>query len=220
MGNLVAQQTGAPESAATIAGLVGPVGEEASYWLRRLVTWRKDNADRMVSRAVAQSACTEEEFLTRATSDQIRTELFARAIEGAARSTTDQKLDLLAGILRDGVLAAETAYVDELLVALAAVSDMEVMHLRLIEVLRKPTSQTWETDELQKELRFAWSERSIMEQDPGLTRVLPALLGRLQLLGLITDVGVGRLNYEPLWELNSFGRLCVSALENYSKCRR
>ena len=83
----------------------------------------------MVSWAITRSACTEEEFLDRATSDSTRTELFARAIEAAARSKTDQKLDLLVGILRDGVLSSETAYADELLVALAAASDMEVMPL-------------------------------------------------------------------------------------------
>jgi hypothetical protein len=217
MGNLVALHTGAPESAVTVAGFVGPIGEEASYWLRQLVTRRQDNADRMLSRAMAQSACTEEEFLSRATTDSTRTELFVRAIEAAARSTTDRKLDLLAGILRDGVLASETAYVDELLVALAAASEMDFMHLRLIEVLRKPTPQVWESDELQQELKYAWSESHIGNYDPGLARVLPALLGRLQSLGLITDLGVGRLSYEPLWGLNSFGQLCVAALENYSE---
>lgn len=67
MGNLVALNTGAPESAATVAGFVGPMGEEASYWLRRLVTRRKDNADRMLSRAMAQAECAEEEFLNRVT---------------------------------------------------------------------------------------------------------------------------------------------------------
>lgn len=120
-----------------------------------------------------------DEFFVRAVADDRRHELFVRTLLIAQDTALRQKRRGLGRALAAGVMGDE-ARIDEELLFIKAVEDIDTMHIRLLDRMAKEYAP-----------QPGWSARTIAEADPGLASGVNALLGTLELHGLITAVVPG-----------------------------
>jgi hypothetical protein len=205
--------TGSPESAALIGGMIGPFAEELSFAIRKAVNLQQRRSQHMVDEAAERGQVSIEELLDRLLRSPSKVELLLRALEAAARSTTEAKTDLIAELLATGALAEDGAVVDEQRLVVEAIGALETPHFRLLSILDQPSPVWWDTSEERSDFRHAWPETRIIEKDPGLSNVLSALAAKLHSLGMARDVGSSK-GKEILWELTTFGSLCIRALHD------
>jgi hypothetical protein len=114
------------------------------------------------------------EFMDLAVSDDRRHELFARSMRIAQDTALrDKRRALAAGVMGDD------ARIDEELLFMRAVDDLDEMHLRLLGRARLLSdSQVYAG-------LAGWTPSIIVQADPGLAAGIGALLGALELHGLI-----------------------------------
>jgi hypothetical protein len=120
------------------------------------------------------------EFFGRAVEDDRRHELFARAVTIAQDTALRDKRRALGGALAAGVMG-DDAQIDEELLFMRAVDDVDEIHIRLLARMaarRPPTVVP------------GWSIYMITKEDRGLRVGVRALLGTLELHGLIEQVVV------------------------------
>lgn len=207
--------TGSPEAASMLGGMVGPVAEEVSFAIRRILGLQGARAQRMIEEAAETADLSSKDLLDRLLEDPFKVELLLQALDAAGRSTTEAKLNLIAELLATGALAEDRPVVQEQRLALEAMAALEVPHFRLLILLAEPTPKWWDDEISRSKLRYAWSEEKIVEKDPGLANALGALAARLQSLGLIRDIGTAA-GSGTLWERTPFGLLCIEALQQRS----
>jgi hypothetical protein len=110
------------------------------------------------------------EFMDRAVSDDRRHELFARSMRTAQDTALRDKRRALGRALAAGVMG-DDARIDEELLFIRAVDDLDEMHIRLLGSMRNQ--------------RTPWTGADIARADPGLKAGIDALIGALELHGLI-----------------------------------
>jgi len=120
------------------------------------------------------------DFIDWAVSDDRRQELFARTLTVAQDTALRNKRRALGEALAAGV-AGDDARIDEELLFIRAVADIDTMHIRLLALLQRPTGHQ------------EWSYQEILEADPGLAPAARALLGTLELHGLIASRQANRV---------------------------
>ena len=117
------------------------------------------------------------EFMDLAVSDDRRHELFARSMRIAQDTALRDKKRALGCALAAGVMG-DDAWIDEELLFMRAVDDLDEMHLRLLGRARLLSDS---------QVYAAWQggPSIIVQADPGLAAGIGALLGALELHGLI-----------------------------------
>jgi hypothetical protein len=113
-----------------------------------------------------------DEFFSRAVADDRRQELFTRTLIIAQDTALREKRRALGRALAAGVMG-DDAQIDEELLFIKAVEDIDMMHIRLLD--RIATAQPAE----------GWMASTIVAADRGLANGIRALLGTLELHGLI-----------------------------------
>ncbi|WP_199513895.1 hypothetical protein [Nucisporomicrobium flavum] len=212
----VAAGTGSPEAGAALGGAVGPLAEELSYAIRRIVDVRRERATVMVSAAADENGVSSSELLDQLLRDPAKMRLLVVGIEAAGEATADAKLKLISEIVATGALAEDEAVVDEQLLALSAIRELEVPHFRLMLQIALPSPVYWATAQERQQYRYAWPESRIVEASPTLKNALPALAAKLQSLGLARTVAVEGAQ-DVVWRLTSFGETCVDAIKDQSR---
>lgn len=204
--------TGSPEYGTVSGALAGPVAEELSFGMRTLLRRQDERLSRMLEAAGEFVDEEPAELMSASLKTPNKAELLARASEAAARSTTDDKLDAISKLFAVGALCDDMAVVDDHIVALDALIALDAPHIRLLQVLVKPSPEWWSEQELRDGLRYAWPEDRIIRRDPGLSTTLPALLARLHAVGMIRSASESQQSARRLWVLTEFGRLCTATM--------
>lgn len=116
--------------------------------------------------------------------DDRRNELFARSLRIAQDTALRDKRRALGRTLAAGVMG-DYARIDEELLFIRAVDDLDEMHIRLLERTRLLSdSQVYAG-------LAGWTPSIIVQADPGLAPGIDALLGALELHGLIEQPSAG-----------------------------
>jgi hypothetical protein len=156
---------------AGLAGFAGPFFEKI---VNKLQGRRVRNATETALDAAQISGLTPEEFLDKAVSDDHRHELLARALIIAQDTALRSKRRALGYSVAAGVMG-DDAKIDEELLFMRAVADVDEWHIRLLgRMLSHPPAGFggWTADQLEM-------------ADPGLAGGVLALLGTLELHGLV-----------------------------------
>ena len=152
------------------------------------------------------------EFMDLAVSDDRRHELFARSMRIAQDTALRDKRRALGRALAAGVMG-DDARIDEELLFMRAVDDLDEMHLRLLGRARLLSdSQVYAG-------LAGWTPSIIVQADPGLAAGIGALLGALELHGLIEQPPVrgalpprGPSNEQMFYLITDAGRAFLSRL--------
>jgi hypothetical protein len=161
-----------------LATMIGPLMTVVMNALTRVGTRRAEHAAETLLDAADQAELSVAEFFDRAVADDHRHELFTRAMSIAQDTALRVKRRALGRALAVGVMG-DDAQIDEELLFMRAVEDIDEMHIRLLARM---------ADTYPPDIGPGWSTRNIAEADPGLANGAPALLGTLQLHGLVEEV--------------------------------
>jgi hypothetical protein len=172
---LVAAVLGITSAAGPVgAGLAGFAGPFFENIVNRLHGRRVRNATETALDAARISGLTPEEFLDKAVSDDRRHELLARALIIAQDTALRSKRRALGYSVAAGVMG-DDAKIDEELLFTRAVADVDEWHICLLGRMLNPLSAGFDgrtVDQLET-------------ADPGLAGTVLALLGTLELHGLV-----------------------------------
>jgi hypothetical protein len=130
--------------------LAGPLAAEAmEAALERTRTLRQRNASLMLeeaARIAATSDVSAVDLLEGLTSDPARMQLFAAALDAAARAIADAKLRMLGQALANGSLAQDDAQLNLELLIVRALADIEAPHLRVLDRMypRQKKDRYWD----------------------------------------------------------------------------
>lgn len=172
---LVAVVLGITSAAGPVgAGLSGFAGPFFDNIVNRLHGRRVRNATETALDGARISGLTPEEFLDRAVSDDRRHELLARALIIAQDTALRSKRRALGYSVAAGVMG-DDAKIDEELLFMRAVADVDESHIRLLgRMLNPPPGASG-----------GWTANQIGAADPALAGGVLALLGTLELHGLV-----------------------------------
>jgi hypothetical protein len=207
----MAVHTGSADSAATVGGVVGPLAEELSFKLRKIVDVQDNRTQDMLDEAATAASSSTEDLIDAALNDPGKLELLLRAVDAARHATTDKKIRLLGQLFAAGVLAEDGAVVDDHLIAIDAIGQLDAPHLRLMAILIDPSPVWWDDVASRSARRYSWPEDRIIERDGGLRLAIRAIIAKLVSLGIVQDDGNG------LWSLTSFGDLCIRAFHEQAR---
>jgi hypothetical protein len=149
--------------------------------VQRLGKRRTEHAAETLLDAADASGVPLGEFLDRAVADDRRHELFARSMRIAQDTALREKRRALGRALAAGVMG-DDARIDEELLFIRAVDGIDEFHIRLLARMAS-------TD--RPGAGRGWSARNVAEADPGLANGVGALLGTLELHGLIQQLVPG-----------------------------
>ncbi|GAA1807762.1 hypothetical protein HC028_21355 [Planosporangium flavigriseum] len=201
-----------PETAATVGAVVGAATEEGVDFMAQLLRDRRRRSERLVQAATAYADTPAETLMLAVYDDGKKRELFFHAVQAAAQSVENQKIDTLARAFASGALSNDPAVIDEAAIVVDCLSELQAPHLRLLAIL----SQTPANADLEGEARIqqaqSWTASEMLQRDPGLRNVLVALVAKLTGAGMVKDNGVGTWSYTPRWQLTEFGRICSTYL--------
>jgi hypothetical protein len=165
-----------------LATMVGPLMTAVLNTLARVGQRRAEHAAETLMDAADAAELPVAEFFGRAVDDDRRHELFARAMTIAQDTALREKRRALGRALAAGVMG-DDARIDEELLFMRAVEDIDEMHIRLLGLMTGPQPL---------DVRPGWSIFSITTADPGLRSGVRALLGTLELHGLIEQAVIRR----------------------------
>lgn len=189
-----------PMSAAAIGGAAAGMSKTAEAAFARLVERRRARVETAL-RATGRDA---EHLLVTAMDDDRKLELLGRALEVAQRTVDEERVRFYGRIAAEGVLASDTAVVDEKDRIFSGVAALDPADLKVL--LLMVTDRAW-----QKRVA-AGQNRVIADELPEVANVLDAIFARLENLGMITGQGEGGLMWGNEWTVTDFGRLCVDEL--------
>jgi hypothetical protein len=162
------------------AATFAPVAEAiATSAVRKLGRRRIEHAAETAMYAAQAARIPLDEFTDRGVADDRRHELFGRTLTVAQDTALRNKRRALGRALAAGVMG-DDARIDEELLFIRAIADIDEMHIRLLAQMVKPP-----------DMPPGWSALKVVEADPGLADGVRALLGTLELHGLIAAVVPG-----------------------------
>lgn len=181
--------------------------------VERLWRGRAARAARFVKRSEQVAGRPLDELLERSSYNDDVLALFsaaaAAAVEARDAWVVDRAAELFTGAVDD------PATVDERGVILDVIRQLEPMHVRLLRYLvRDPAAFRDMGTAFEPRAGFSWRRDELAHVDPGLAPVLDALIGRLQMLGVV--VSVESYAYVSLTE---FGRRCTAGLVEHAEGR-
>ncbi len=199
---------GMPIGESTAFGaLVGSAIEEAfSQFYRN----RAKRVARFAETAAREAGCTIDELLADAAAYPEKLELLVQTAEAASRALADEKVDLLARIIAQGI--RDNAKVDETLIIADAVRTLEMPHLRLLALLAQRPKVT--PDGI---VPCRWDMTEVVKELPDFGAALNGVAAKLESLALshltVVDPGTGR----AAWlQLTSFGFECAQYMSDRS----
>lgn len=181
------------------AGSITEEGVTAAAHLLRSDRTRR--VGRFAQTATEAAGCTLDELIAEASAYPEKLELLAQAVEGASRSLSDQKIDLLARMAAHGI--RDDAKVDETLIRLDAVRPLEMPHLRVLLLLYR--RRTFEGA-----ARYYWRRDELIEFDPGFGTAINGVAAKLASLALADLQPDGREGWSI--HLTRFGYECARFL--------
>ncbi|PWK30308.1 hypothetical protein BC793_13931 [Actinoplanes xinjiangensis] len=168
---------------------------------------RAERVERFGVTVAEQSGTSLDELLDDALTDPRKLEVLARAVEAASRALDEEKIDLLARVYVVGV--HDQALIDESSILVDSIRQIEGPHLRVMQVLATHGPRVLKAGDGGQ--INAWPEPELAaEARTG--EALPALVAKLVSLGFVYDEGIGRIDYEPYWQLSPFGQNCLNFL--------
>lgn len=186
---------------------------------------RAERVERFGDTAATEADTTLDALVEEAFTDPCKLEVLGRATEAASRALDDGKIDLLARIYAHGVHGHDL--IDETAVMIDAVRQIEGPHLRVMEVLSRPGPQFLPSPDTQDAMlgnmlgtlpggqgrpnTQVWRNDQLAAAS-GVGDALSALVAKLAGLGMVYDEGIGRIDYQPYWQLTPFGRNCLRFL--------
>lgn len=202
-----------PIAAAGAGGAAGAMVKELPTVAEYLFADRRRSAIDMVERAIEIADITSEEFVDALFADLQRRHLLRRAVLAASDSISDEKIRTLAAALAAGAITTDDAVIDESVLVIDAVAQLDAVHLRVLALLATepvdpavgtyPNFRPW-----------PWTETQIYDAVPNLASVLPAILAKLQALGIADDFPAQLIDFaEGRLQLTGFGRLCLGYLQ-------
>jgi len=195
--------------------LFGLIFPERSQFVR---AYYEDVDDRRRRRAgefedelLNAARCSPEELIERIVKDERIGELFERAVQEALLAADERKRRALARAVVSGLLAGDTAAIDEAQFRIRAVTILEPAHLRILFALERPGEMQGRPIE-----QTAYTSIQLGQQTGVSTELLALLLAKLAAEGLISDVsstvesrtGAGT----PSWAITGFGRRVLGPL--------
>lgn len=156
--------------------MLGPLMVVILNAMTRVGRRRAEHAAETLLDAADEAQLPVAEFFDRAVADDRRHELFARALSIAQDTALREKRRALGRALAAGVMG-DDARIDEELLFMRAIEDIDEMHIRLLSRMAAVPFQP-----------PGWSAHTISEADPGLASGVRALIGTLELHGLIEQV--------------------------------
>jgi hypothetical protein len=165
-----------------LATMVGPLMAAVLNALTRVGRRRAEHAAETLLDAADAAELPVAEFFDQAVADDRRHELFARAMSIAQDTALREKRRALGRSLAAGV-TGDDARIDEELLFMRAVQDIDGMHIRLLARMAGSSAP---------DVRPGWSVFSLSQADPGLANGMRALLGTLELHGLIEQAVIRR----------------------------
>lgn len=173
---------GAP--GAVVGGVSSAALEHTFRWAGERWRWRSEqNGVQVLADACAESGLTPAEIESRIEGDPKRLQLTAMALSAGMMTTDDDKLHALARSLAAGV--GDDAHVDPEMLAIAALTDMEAPHIKVLrhlaaEARRDPLSErVWHR---------SWSAIALRRELPEVAVVLAPVLATLQRHALIEEL--------------------------------
>jgi hypothetical protein len=199
--------------AVPVGAAAGAVVKEIPALTQQLFADRRRTATDMMELAVAYAGVSPEQFVTALAADPKHRYLLRRAVRAASDSDSDEKTRTLAAALAAGAIAADDAVVDESVLVINAVAQLEAVHLRVMALLATepvdpavgnyPNFRPW-----------PWTAQQIDDAVPQLVGVLPAIIAKLQALGIADDFPNQLVDFqEGRLQLTGFGRLCLGYLQ-------
>lgn len=186
---------------------------------------RAERVERFGATAATEADTTLDALVDDALADPRKLEVLGFATEAASRALDEKKIDLLARIYVHGVRGHDL--IDETAVMIDAVRQIEGPHLRVMEVLSRPGPHFLPSPNTQQAMLnemlgtlprgqgrphvAAWRNDQLAAES-GVGDALSALVAKLAGLGMVYDEGIGRLDYQPIWQLTPFGQNCLRLL--------
>ena len=182
--------------------------------LGQLLADRRRSATDMMERAVVYAGVTPEEFVDALAADPKHRYLLRRAIHAGSDSASDEKTRILAAALAAGAIATDDAVVDESVLVIDAVTQLESVHLRVLALLAtEPTDPA--VGNYANIRPWPWTPEQIYDAVAHMSGVLPAILAKLQALGIIDEFPSERIDFqEGRLQLTGFGLLCLGYLQS------
>jgi hypothetical protein len=162
---------------AVLANISTPIATKIASWVVvKLAERRVRHAAETVLDAAEAAELPLDEFIDRAVSDDRRHELLARTLFIAQDTALRDKRRALGRALAAGVMG-DDAKIDEELLFIRAMADVDEMHVRLLQRMLHPGQFGGDGS--------SWTADLIASADPGLAAGVLALLGTLELHGLV-----------------------------------
>jgi hypothetical protein len=190
---------------AIIAAASAPIAETiATAALRMLGRRRVEHAAETLIDGAVAAHIPLDEFTALAVADDRRHELLARTLSIAQDTALRNKRRALGRALAAGVMG-DDARINEELLFIHAVADIDEMHIRLLARMATPSQPP------------GWSPSRILAADPGLANGIYALLGTLELHGLIVrympgGLAISSATPEPFYNITEPGRRFLDRL--------
>lgn len=204
-------------ASALITAATTPYVETAAATVRAGAQSRIDRATNAVKVAIHFGGVTPDQFLSNVRSSDKKLEFALGALNAAAASVEDYRVAAIGRALATGALAADEAIVDEQTLYVRAFAACDALHVRLLTLISHdvtdPEGREQWTDDQRDELSAAWWRADIERVDPGLAVALDNLTSTLTGQGLVRDIGIGRLDYQPFWQVTEFGHKCLGELQ-------
>jgi hypothetical protein len=162
-----------PAIGATATGLTPILEAIATFAVKKLGQRRIEHAAETLLDAAEAADEPLADFIDKAVADDHRHELFARTLIVAQDTALRNKRRALGRALAAGIMG-DDARIDEELLFIRAVEDIDEMHIRLLD--RMATTPAGPE---------GWMAPTLVAADPGLADSIRALLGTLELHGLI-----------------------------------
>lgn len=149
-----------------------------------------------------------ERLLNLAVDDDALLGLFGRAAGAAADAHSREKAEALGRALRDGLLAADGAVVDDAAALIDSLATLEVAHLRLL-LLLKEHHDWYYTDpggnRKGRASRYGMTDKELGERWTGGDDVVFPLAAALVREGLVEDVSPARYEGGGAWAITPWG---------------
>lgn len=186
-------------SASAVGGTVSGLVKSAHPAFSRMLARRRQRLEVALDEAKGTVGSLTE-LLVMALEDDRKLELLAQALETAQKTADLQRVRFYGRIAAQGVLAEDTARVDEALRIFSSLAALDAVDIKVLLHMCAEEDAKWSRQRLEGEL-------------PEVGVVLDAVLPRLETQGVVTsNAGSSFLASVPTWWATGYGLLCVREL--------
>lgn len=203
------------EAAAGIGIAAGAVVKEVPNVIAQVQADRVRRAAHTIETAADGIGMTAEDFLELVGRDESHRYLLYRTVEAGAQAIGREKVRTLAAALASGAIQEDTAVLDSAVTVVAAVSELEAIHLQVLDLLYglPPGDPYTDANKLRP---WPWTAEQLYGAASNLGRALDAIVAKLRSLGMVDSFPAGLIDYdESRLRLTDFGVMCMEHLHKY-----